>query len=386
MNRIRVAALGLAAALAVGSLAGCARPKDPGTFVIGFSASRTGANKVDGTSALEGTEYAVQAINAAGGWLGHRLVLDTVDDQSDATAAREAYTRFVTQDQADFLIGPYSPDLASAAGAVAARYHKVMLDPETALSIINGRGWAIQAEPGADKYLMGLAETARAAGDSSIAVLGINNAFGNQCAAAQRADARKHGLRVVYSTAYASDDDFSAISQAIKSSGAQVVDACSYFTDGVALIRALHKIDYRPKMTAETIAPSNAKFGSSLGDLAEGVVSTTSWSPSLPTAGNPEFVAGFTQRFGHPPDYHAANNYAALQALGAAVRATGSTDQQRIRDALYTQRYETVLGTFRLDRAGFVNGYLQYLNQIQHGTQKVIWPQNVAESPLRRTT
>lgn len=353
-----------------------------GPIVVGMSASETGADAVDGKASLEGNQYGVAAINQAGGLLGRKVKLTVIDDQSDATQAQQAYQKLITQDKVNFVIGPYSPDLAAAAGTVATRNKYVMLDPETALPIINGSKYAIQDEPGANIFMGGFPILAKQHGLKTIAILGINNAFGKACQGGQKAEAVKQGLNVVYTDSYAPTDNLSSAAQAIKTKGAQAVDVCSFFTDGVAATRALNQAGYRPKMLGVSIAPSEKTYNSSVGKLADKVISTTSWDPSLPTTGNAAFVKGFTAMFHHAPDYHAANGYQSMQVLFDAIKAAGSTSNAAVMSKLYSMTFHTVLGTGKINSNAVITGYPMYLYQNQGNKQPLIYPPNVAKAKV----
>lgn len=354
-----------------------------GPLVIGMSASKTGPYAVDGILSLRGVEAAVQAANENGGWMGRELELKVIDDGSEASKAQQAYQKLITQENVDFIIGPYAPDLAAAAGAVATRYEYVMLDPETALPIVSGSKWAIMAEPGADHNMDGFPSLVEEAGYKSLAVLGVNNAYGEACMGGIEAEAEEVGLKIAYSTSYSEETDFNSTIEAVKGSGAEALASCSFFSDGVSMTRALSQVGYTPKMFGLTIAPSEKKYASSVGNLANLVISNTSWDASFKTEGNTEFIKTYEKMFGEAPDYHAANNYAAVQALGDAVEKVKSTDQQKILDTLYGSTFQTVLGELKLDEGEAIStGYKEYLYQNQNGTSKLIYPKEVAEAKV----
>lgn len=354
-----------------------------GSLVIGMSASKTGPYAVDGILSLRGVEAAVQAANENGGWMGRELELKVIDDGSEASKAQQAYQKLITQENVDFIIGPYAPDLAAAAGAVATRYQYVMLDPETALPIVSGSKWAIMDEPGADHNMDGFPSVVKDAGYKSLAVLGVNNAYGEACMGGIEEEAEEIGLKVAYSTSYSEEADFNSTIEAVKGSGAEALASCSFFSDGVSLTRALSQTGYTPKVFGLTIAPSEKKYASSVGSLANLVISNTSWDPSFKTEGNPEFIKTYEKMFGEAPDYHAANNYAAVQALGDAVEKAKSTEQQKVLDTLYGSTFETVLGEFKLDESEAIStGYKEYLYQNQNGTPKLIYPEEVAQAKV----
>jgi branched-chain amino acid transport system substrate-binding protein len=354
-----------------------------GPIVIGMSASETGPYAVDGILSLRGVEAAIQQANENGGWMGRELELKVIDDGSEASKAQQAYQKLITQENVDFVIGPYAPDLAAAAGAVATRYEYVMLDPETALPIVSGSKWAIMDEPGADHNMDGFPSVVQEAGYKSLAVLGVNNAYGEACMEGIEEEAEEVGLKVAYSSSYSEEADFNSTIEAVKGSGAEALASCSFFSDGVSVTRALSQVGYTPKVFGLTIAPSEKKYASSVGNLANLVISNTSWDQSFKTEGNPEFIKTYEKMFHEAPDYHAANNYAAVQALGEAVEKAKSTEQGKVLETLYGNTFETVLGEFKIDENEAIStGYDEYLYQNQNGTSKLIYPKEVAQAKV----
>jgi branched-chain amino acid transport system substrate-binding protein len=173
---------------------------------------------------------------------------------------------------------------------------------------------------------------------------------------------------------------------AAKAAGADLVVACAFLPDSIALARALAAAGVKPKLEAFSIGPTDRTFGAALGPIAEGIVGSTTWWPSLKTKGNKEFVASFERTFHRSPVYHSAMAYSSLQVLAAAVRAAGSLDQAKIRAALGSMRRDTVAGRFQLDPAGHQIGFRSYLMQWQCGAQKLVWPRDVAEPSVRLPT
>jgi len=76
-------------------------------IVVGASISQTGPLAVDASYHLKGIQVGVADANAHGGWLGRKLVLKYYDDQSNPGTGVRLYTRLITEDKVDLLIGPY---------------------------------------------------------------------------------------------------------------------------------------------------------------------------------------------------------------------------------------------------------------------------------------
>ncbi len=354
-----------------------------GPIVIGASVSETGPLAVDAGYHLRGLELGVAEANAHGGWLGRQLELKYYDDKSEPGTAVRLYTRLLTDDKVDLLIGPYSSGITQAVAPLANKYQRLMIDPGASLPDIfsEGNHWNIQGVATSTGYLEGMLPLAKEHGAHNVAILSLQSAYSLACGKARQAQADQLGMHVVYTTTYAlPQPDFSAMALAVKNANPDVVIACSYYPDSVGLTQALQRIGFAPKFLSETIGPAEAQFTSALGPLSDRVISNTTWWSSLKTPGNAEFIAAYKAKYHEDPDYHSAATYSAIEALGAAVKATNSLDQAKLRDWLFKNTVPTVQGTFKAGPNGVGTEFKQYMFQIQGSDRKLIWPTELAQA------
>src|SRR5512138_1646856 len=107
-------------------------PAGKNTILVGFTASLTGSLNVESTRQNNGFKLWMDQVNAAGGIKlkdGTMLKVQSkfYDDESNKDRVQELYTKLVTEDNANFLISPYSSGLADASAVVAEQYGKVMI-------------------------------------------------------------------------------------------------------------------------------------------------------------------------------------------------------------------------------------------------------------------
>jgi len=99
----------LAAVLAVVTTAGAAIAAEPGVssteIVIGNTITLQGGKNAYGTAAHTGMKLYFDALNAAGGVNGRRIVLRTLDDDNK-TATAESNARKLVQERAFILFAP----------------------------------------------------------------------------------------------------------------------------------------------------------------------------------------------------------------------------------------------------------------------------------------
>lgn len=87
---------------------------------IGLIAPLTGPASLEGTSMQQGFELGLDAVNAAGGVLGHDVELVVVDDMSEAATSTQVAQRLVREEQVDYLFGTIAGDTTNAVASVAA--------------------------------------------------------------------------------------------------------------------------------------------------------------------------------------------------------------------------------------------------------------------------
>jgi branched-chain amino acid transport system substrate-binding protein len=110
----------LAAALLLAALQ--ARAAEP--IRIGVPVGLSGANSVVAPSVVQAAQLAVDQINAAGGVLGRKLVLDVADDASGAVGAQRAFDSLLFQKHVDVLISMETSAARNAGLPAVNKAHK----------------------------------------------------------------------------------------------------------------------------------------------------------------------------------------------------------------------------------------------------------------------
>ena len=74
------------------------------TITIGIPVGLSGANSVVAPSVVQASELAVEEINAKGGILGKKVVLEVADDASGAAGAQKAYDLLIFKKKVDAIV------------------------------------------------------------------------------------------------------------------------------------------------------------------------------------------------------------------------------------------------------------------------------------------
>ena len=89
------------------------------------------------------------------------------------------------------------------------------------------------------------------------------------------------------------------------------------------------------------------------GDAAEGAIAFSGWTSLSNIPGNQDFIQKYRAKYGIEPEPWAAQSYATLYILAAAIANAQSADSATIRDALaQTMDFPTILGDFSFDPNG----------------------------------
>lgn len=202
------------------------------TVVIGFTSSLTGSQEVSSKRQVNGFNLWMEQLNAAGGiTLSDGTVVtfaaSTYDDESNAERVQELYTRLITEDNADFLISPYSSGLTSAASIVAEQNGKVMITTGAAddSAYKTGNTSLFQLYTPGSLYMSSTVDMLQEIDpDAKIALVHESDKFSTSVIEGIKPYLAARNFEVVLEEGYASDTaDFGPIVNKIAGSGATVL-------------------------------------------------------------------------------------------------------------------------------------------------------------------
>jgi branched-chain amino acid transport system substrate-binding protein len=97
----------------------------------------------------------------------------------------------------------------------------------------------------------------------------------------------------------------------------------------------------------------------------------TAWLPSADLKDRwfgdaAKFASAYKTKFGYDPDYHAASGAADVEALVQAIENAGSTEPQKVRDALAKVSFDSLYGNVAFGPTGQIS-LPQTMVQVQDG-------------------
>jgi len=381
------------------------------TVTIGFTSSLTGAQEVSSKRQVAGFNLWMDQINEAGGiklsdGTVAKFSAQTYDDESAKERVQELYTRLITEDNADFLISPYSSGLAAAASIIAEQNGKVMITAGAAEddAYKTGNTSLFQLYTPGSQYLLSTVDMLKTLDpEAKVAVVHENDKFSTSVVEGLNPYLESQGFEVVLEEGYASETtDFGPVINKIVESGATVLLGGGHYPDGSTFARQLYERKAGLKFVSLLVAPADSKFPE-LGDAALGVSTSSQWelaathTPEEADAlGKPwygptgeEFAAAYEEATGEKPTYHVAGGYMTGLVLQKAIEDADSVDPEKVKAALEAMDIFTFYGGVKFDTSpeahGLQIGHQMVVAQWQVGdagelVRKVIWPADVANA------
>lgn len=381
--------------------------KEPKTLTIGFTASQTGSLNLASVRQMNGLQLWMKQVNDAGGiQLSDGTVLTFepkfYDDESNKDRVQELYTKLSTEDNADFLISPYSSGLADAAAVIAEQYGKIMITTGAASESTYQKGYTLvyQAYTPAGRYLTGAADLLAKLDPSvkKIAIVHENDKFSTDVSNALNDYAQAHGYDVVLFEGYESGaTDFAPFINKIAAAAPDAVMGGGHFADTSTFAKQLFEKGIEAKFIALLVAPPEPAFAE-IGDAALGVIGPSQWEPQAnytsdsakadglewygPTV--QEFVDTYKAAYNEDPSYHSAGGYAAGLILQKAIETADSVDTEKLKAALDSMDILTFFGHIKFDTSAESHGlqlghemvYIQWQKDASGNLVKqVVWPE-----------
>lgn len=379
------------------------------TITIGFTASQTGAQEVSSKRQVNGFNLWMKQVNEAGGiTLSDGTIIkfaaQSYDDESNKERVQELYTRLITEDNADFLISPYSSGLTAASAVIAEQNGKVMITTGAADDDTYKQGYTgvFQLYTPGSLYLTSTIDMLKTLDPAAkLAIVHESDKFSTSVVDGLKPYAESQGFEIVLEEAYASDTaDFGPIINKIVDSGATVVLGGGHYPDGSTFARQLFERKVGIQFIGLLVAPPDSKF-SELGDAALGVTGPSQWEGKATHTeeeaaalgiewfgpSGADFSAAFEAAYGDKPTYHAAGGYTAGLLLQKAIQDADSVDGEAVKAALDAMNIFTFYGGIKFDTSeeahGLQIGHSMVVIQWQKNdagelVREVVWPQDVA--------
>lgn len=362
---------------------------------LGAAVSETGKYSREGKDTRQGYGLWLDWVNNEYGGVQidgerYRVELIMYDDEGDPDTAARLVEKLISEDQVDFLLGPYSSSLTQSTSAIAEKYGKIMIEGNGAAEPLFERGFqnlfAVLTPAG--NYTRSALQLLAEQGAKSVVIAYEDTAFPTSVAEGAQRWAAEYGLEVLGVETYPVNvADVSGIMSKFKELEPDIFVGGGHFNDAVLFIRSAKELDFNPKAMVITVGPSNPTLIEEVGADAEYVIGPTQWEASMSYADDylgtaAEYAARYQDLWGEPPTYQAAESTATALALHLAIEQAGSLDTDAVRTALRNLDVVTFYGPISFDEKGRNAAKPMGAIQIQNGEILVVAPTHAAVAEL----
>jgi branched-chain amino acid transport system substrate-binding protein len=351
-----------------------AAPELDGEIVIGCLQDITGATSSLGQMVQAGAQWAVDEINENGGVSGKKLVMNTYDTKADVTEAVNAFTKAVTADKVELIVGPPVANIALAIKETTEQYDVpvmgLALDPNAQLKT-DGTAYKNMFcfQPSATSQGAIMAKYAMKNGFKTFGViynesnaysLSLKDPFLNTLA--ENGGVCEEKQIVSYN---ANDTDFKTLLAPIVSANVDAIFAPNYTKDLVNIVTAARALGYEGAIVCGLDACP--PFNTMLGGDCDGVYCINNVDDTEPHL--QEMIAEVKEKTGVEATNKFFLGYDIVKMAAKCLEEAGTDDPEALRTAIENIKdFEGLTGSITMDPATHMPTGLEMVMFTYEGT------------------
>ncbi len=296
----------------------------------------SGAGATVGNNWKNGSSLAVEEINAAGGILGKKVVLEFVDTGSDPGKARAAIQRALDRKPVA-IFGPiYSGSVSATLKLTADAEVPQIIGGEAANLTAQGSKYIFRTSFGQNVSMPKIANYLRdEVKAKSVAIVYVNNDFGRGGRNAIMKELESRNIKAAADLSTESGQaDFAADVIKVKGSGADAVFVYLNEEESARFLVEAKKQGLDKPLIGETTLLGQ-KVIDLAGAAANGVRGHVGLTVDAPVPAIQDFGKKFEARFKYKPDHNGVKGYIAPYMVKAAAEKAGKLDGKAIAAALH---------------------------------------------------
>jgi branched-chain amino acid transport system substrate-binding protein len=346
---------------------------------MGYNLWAEEANKAGGIN-VGGKKYKVEIVYA--------------DYQSNTPRSVQATEQMITQDNINFMFGPFGSGAAKAASTISEKYKMPTIAASASSSQVYDQGY---------KYLFGTFTPndtlttpltriikAKAPDVKKVAILARNDLFPLAIAQEMEKSAKANGFDVVYFEKYAINTlDHSATLSQIKSLAPQWIFITGYINDLLLVRKQMVDQQMKAQVVTMIAGPAYQDFIEAAGQSSENISSAAWWHPAEQYDGKDifgktsNFVKLFRDKYKSDPDYGQASAALCGALFQMAIEKAGSLDREKVRDELAKMDVLTFFGPVKFGANGQINSLEPPVFQIQGAKPVVLFPDAIKQGEFK---
>ena len=355
----KITTLGLALGFGL-ALAGAAQAQ----IKFGVAGPITGANAAFGAQLKNGTEQAIEDINAKGGINGQKITLSAGDDVADPKQGVSVANKFVA-DGVKFVVGHFNSGVTMPTSEVYQENGILSITPASTNPKVTERGmWNVFRTCGRDDQQGAVAGAyiLKSLKGKKVAVVHDKTTYGQGLADETKKAINKGGVKeVLYEGVNTGEKDFSALVSKIKASGADVVYWGGLHTEGGLIVRQMRDQGVKAVLMSGDGITSD-EFATIGGPGVEGTLMTFAPDPRKRPEAKAVVEKFRAKKF--EPEAYTLYSYAAVEIIAQAATSAKSLDPKKVAAQIKSgQKFKTVIGDMAYDKKGDITrpDYVMYV-------------------------
>jgi branched-chain amino acid transport system substrate-binding protein len=364
------------------------------------------AQAIAGASIPQAVQMAADEINAKGGVDGRQIEIVTYDNHSSSADSVRAFQRAVNEDKVNVVIASYISEVVLALEPWAARLKTPFITPGAASNEISK---SVHSDYDRNKYTFHGYLTSAALALSvcdaakellvdgkhmtTAVIMSEDAAWTKPLDIGYEECLPKIGLKVLDHIRFSPDTtDFTPIFNKIEAAKPDVI------ITGISHVGVQPTVQWKNQqvpipMLGISSQATNETFGKDTNNASDGVLYQGVSGPDVAvTPKSIPFAEGFKAKFGNYPSYAGYTAYDEVYYIADAVKRAGSTDADKMVEALEKTDWEGTIGRTRFYGKddpfthsikygkGLITGLML---QWQDGKQISVWPKEVAKGQLK---
>jgi branched-chain amino acid transport system substrate-binding protein len=344
---------------------------------IGYIVPLTGAVARDGELSLSGAKVAVGQINGAGGVLGRQLKLYIEDHKAVPAEGVNAAIKLTDRDKVHVIA---QDSVSSVCSAIGENIRKM----EKPVPFITGVCTSPRLTKVDNTWFFRACQNALMEGPAfvkhwvenlkikTISFLGTNDEWGKTTVETYAKIFKEMGGEVL-STDYflVTETDFSAHLTKIKRIKPDALEVIARTENGarislqfadLGLDKVMKQLGCDGQTTDDYIKLA--------GKASEGIWVMSRYEPTLPGAKNERFIKDYKALTNQLPDAYAQSGYDNIYIIAEAIKRAGTTDANKLREALEKTDYQGVASRITFDKNRQAHPDL-LISQVRNGVRQV---------------
>ncbi len=324
-------------------------------ILVGEYASLTGSEATFGVNSDNGVELAADEINKAGGVLGRKIKLVVEDDQSKPGQPSTAVNKLIQSDKVVAVIGEIASSRSLEAAPICQTAKVPMISPGSTNPTVTQSGDYIFRVCFIDPFQGTV--MAKFALDTlhakKVAVLSdVTSDYSKGLSQFFIEYYKAHGGDIVIERSYSGggkDKDFRAQLTAIKATNPDAIFVPGYYTEAGLIAKQARVLGLKVPLLGGDgwDSPKLSEIG---GSALDGCFFSTHFSPADSNPKVQTFVKSYQGKYNTMPDGMAPLGYDAMMILADAIKKAGTTEGDKVRDALAGLKdYDAVTGKISID-------------------------------------